>query len=137
VPRSLEHSADSRADSEAIWRRYTDVEHWSEWSRRGVQWSRLDGPFEVGTTGTSKAPGTRPLKFELAAVEPGRLFASEAKLPGAKLRFEHSLSPKEQGCRITHRVELDGPLASVYWTLARKRIERGLADGVDRLAATT
>jgi hypothetical protein len=133
----LEHSADSSADPDAVWRRYTDVEHWSEWSRNGVEWSRVNGPFEVGTTGRSKPPGARALDFELVAVEPEKLFVSEAKLPGARLRFEHSIVPKEQGCRITHRIRLDGPLAFAYWPIVRKRSEEGLENGVERLAATT
>jgi hypothetical protein len=134
VPRSLEHSADSDSDPQAVWRRYADVEHWSEWSQHGVEWSRIDGPFEVGTTGESKAPGTRALQFELVVVEPEKLFVSEAKLPGARLRFQHSIVPRDQGCRITHRVEVDGPLAFAYWPIVHGRIEEGLADGVDRLA---
>jgi hypothetical protein len=75
--------------------------------------------------------------FELVVVESGKRFVSQAKLPGAKMRFEHSVVPGEQGCRITHRVELDGPLAFAYWPIVRKRTEKGLSDGVDRLAATT
>jgi hypothetical protein len=137
VSLSLEHSADSSADCQAVWHRYTDVEHWSEWSRHGVEWSRVTGPFEVGTTGKSKPPGARALEFELVAVEPGKFFVSEVKLPGARLRFKHSVMPNEQGCRITHRIELDGPLAFAYWPIVRKRSEQGLEDGVDRLAATT
>lgn len=53
----VEHSAESSADPKAVWRRYLDVEHWCEWSRHGVEWSRIDGPFEVGTEGKSKPPG--------------------------------------------------------------------------------
>jgi hypothetical protein len=71
------------------------------------------------------------------AVEPEKLFVSEAKLPGARLRFEHSIVPKEQGCQITHRIKLDGPLAFAYWPIVRKRSEGGLEAGVERLAATT
>ena len=62
-------------------------------------------------------------------------FASEARLPGARLRFEHVIEPAGSGCRVTHRAELDGPLAFLYARPVRKGVERGLPDGVDRLAA--
>ncbi len=131
----FEHSADSTADPHAVWRHYVDVEHWCDWSREGVQWSRIDGPFEVGTKGKSKPPGSPALSFRLVAVEPDSEFASEVRMPGARLRFEHILEPRESGSRITHRVALEGPLAFLYARMVRKGTERGLPDGVERLAA--
>jgi Polyketide cyclase / dehydrase and lipid transport len=131
----FEHSAESAADPHAVWHRYVDVEHWCEWSRLGVERSHIDGPFAVGTTGESKAPGSPRLKFTLVAVEPDASFASEASLPGARLRFDHVIEPREPGSRITHRVTLDGPLAFLYTRTVRKGVERGLPDGVERLAA--
>src|SRR2546423_1591153 len=131
----FEHSAESTAAPQAVWPRYLDVEHWADWSRHGVEWSRLDGPFEVGTKGKSKPPKSRALTFRLVAVEPDKLFASQVKLPGARLRFDHVIEPSERGSRITHRVALEGPLACLYTPIVRKGVETGLPDGVDRLAA--
>jgi hypothetical protein len=131
----FEHSVDSAADPRAVWSRYVDVEHWRDWSRHGVEWSRIDGPFAVGTKGKSKPPGSRPLKFELVDVKPDVSFASEARLPGAHLRFDHAIEPSALGSRITHRVTLDGPLAFLYTRAVRRSVERGLPDGVERLAS--
>jgi hypothetical protein len=131
----FEHSTDSRAAPEKVWERYVDVENWCEWSQGGVEWSHIDGPFEVGTQGKSKPPGSRALKFQLVAVEPNSSFVSEARLPGGRLRFEHVIEPREAGSRITHRVALDGPLAFLYTRIVRKGVEQGLPDGVERLAA--
>ena len=130
----FEHSAESTADPRMVWRRYVDVEHWCEWSQQGVEWSRIDGPFEVGTKGKSKPPGSPALGFELVAVEPDAGFVSEARMPGARLRFEHVIEPIDRGSRITHRVGLDGPLAFLYRPFVRKGVEQGLPDGVERLA---
>lgn len=131
----FEHTAESAAGPHAVWRRYIDVERWCEWSEHGVEWSRVDGPFAVGTKGESKPPGSRPLAFELVAVEPDAFFATEVKLPGGRLRFEHVIEPSAPGSRITHRVALDGPMAFLYTRTVRKSVERGLPDGVERLAA--
>ena len=130
----FEHSAESTADPRMVWRRYVDVEHWCEWSQQGVEWSRVDGPFEVGTKGKSKPPGSPALRFQLVTVEPDATFVSEARLPGARMRFEHVIEPTERGSRITHRAGLDGPLAFLYTRSVRKGVEKGLPDGVDRLA---
>ena len=69
-----EHSADSSASPAAVWDRYVDVENWSEWSKKGVERSSLDGRFEVGSKGTSKAPHLPKGSFELIVVEPEQRF---------------------------------------------------------------
>jgi hypothetical protein len=129
-----EHSAESEANPEAVWRRYTDVEHWSEWSKKGVEESSIDGDFKVGTTGMSKAPHLPKGKFELVEVEPQKRFVSKAKLPGATLLFEHMLEPAASGTRITHRATLDGPLTFLWSPVIGRIIKRGMPDGVERLA---
>jgi hypothetical protein len=130
----LEHSADSKASAEAVWERYTDVENWREWSPKGVEESGLEGQFEVGSKGFSKAPHLPKGRFELVEVEPERRFVSQAKLPGARLHFEHRVEPRDGGTRITHRASLEGPLAPVWRPLIGPIIERGLPTGVERLA---
>jgi len=135
MARSFSHSAQSDARPEAVWRRYVDVEHWSDWSRHGVEWSRLDGPFEVGATGKSKPPGMPAAKFRLIAVEPNARFVSEARMPGGRLQFEHIIQPSGEGSRITHRVSARGPFAALYARIIRRNVEKALPDGVDRLAA--
>jgi hypothetical protein len=134
----FEHSAKSMAAPKDVWSRYVDVSNWRDWSVEGVEWSRLDGRFEVGTTGKSKPPGRVPAgSFRLDAVVPGEMYRSETKLPGARLLFEHLIEPGDPGVTITHRAILEGPLARLWLSLLRKSIEAGLPSGVERLAATT
>jgi hypothetical protein len=130
----FDHSADSDATPDAVWRRYVDVEHWSEWSPKGVEKSSIDGDFEVGTEGMSKAPNLPKGKFELIEVEPERRFVSKAELPGGKLTFEHMIEPTNGGTRITHRATLTGPLTFLWSPVIGRIIKRGLPDGVERLA---
>jgi len=106
VAQIFEHSADSAGSPQAVWHRYLDVSSWCDWSHLGVEWSRIDGPFEVGTKGQSKPPGSPALRFRLVAVEPEAFFASEAKLPGGRLLFEHRIEPCDSGVHITHTVTL-------------------------------
>jgi Polyketide cyclase / dehydrase and lipid transport len=131
--RSWQHSAESTAAKEDVWPLYSDVARWSDWSP-GVQWARLHGPFEVGMKGKSKPPRSPALRFRLTAVDPGTRFASEARLPGARLFFEHHIEDLEPGARITHQVTLSGPLSFLYLPSVRRSTEQALIDGVDRLA---
>jgi uncharacterized protein YnzC (UPF0291/DUF896 family) len=129
-----EHSTESEASPEAVWELYTDVDNWSDWSRRGVEHSTLDGDFKEGTKGVSKAPHLPKGKFELVEVEPERRFTAKSGLPGARLLFEHEIEPAGEGTRITHRATLDGPLAVVWTPVVSWIVERGMADSVERLS---
>ena len=133
MTRSWEHSAESTAAKEDVWPFYSDVARWADWSP-GVEWARLDGPFEIGTKGKSKPPSSPALRFRLTAVDPGTMFASEVRLPGARLFFEHHIEDLERGARITHRVTLSGPLSFLYLPSVRRTTEQALSHGVDRLA---
>jgi len=130
----FEHSAVSSARGEDVWPYYAEVARWSSWSRQGVEWATLDGPFEAGSRGKVKSPRFPASRFRLTAVDPGRMFASESKLPGARLHFEHIIESVGAGVQITHRARLEGPMAWLWSALMRKSIEKGLPDGVCRLA---
>jgi uncharacterized protein YndB with AHSA1/START domain len=129
-----EYTAESAASPAAVWRRWTDVEHWDAWAPEGVEWARLDGPFEPGTTGEIKAPGSPKGTFTLVGVEPERSFVTEAKLPGARMRFEYLVEPTDTGAHLTHRATIGGPLAFLWARIAGRRMEEGMPDSVRRLA---
>jgi uncharacterized protein YndB with AHSA1/START domain len=129
----IEHTAESKAQPETVWERYTDVEEWREWSK-GVEESSLDGEFEAGSKGKTKAPSLPRTSFELVEVEPERRFVSKGKPPGASLIFEHMLEPLNGGTRITHRATLEGPLTFLWSPVIGRIIKRGLPEGVERLA---
>jgi Polyketide cyclase / dehydrase and lipid transport len=132
----FEHAAESAAHPQDVWRRYVDVEHWCDWSP-AIEWSRLDGEFQVGAKGKSKARGAPAGRFRLVRVEPNVAFASTTWLPGARLLFEHLIEPLDTGLRITHRATLSGPLSPLYTPRIRTLTERSLIEGVERLASTT
>ena len=133
---SFEYSANSAASKEAVWRRYADVTRWCDWSP-AIEWSRLDGEFQIGAKGKSKARGAPAAGFRLIRVEPNVGFASTTWLPGARVVFEHFIEPHDTGIRITHRVTLSGPLSRLYTRRMQSLTEHSLPEGVDRLAMST
>jgi len=130
---STEASAVTAAAPENVWALYEQVGAWKSWDHE-VESSRLDGPFQAGSTGVLKPKGGPASKFLLTAVEPSRRFADVTRLPLARLAFEHTLTPVDGGgTRIHHRVTIDGPLTFLFSRVIGRKIAAGLPRAVQSL----
>jgi Polyketide cyclase / dehydrase and lipid transport len=107
---TYEHSVETEASAEAIFKILRDTSRWSEWNP-GVERIDLDGPFATGTTGVMVIPEQGALSFRLSWVGEGRGFEDETEIPGADVmvRVRHSLEPLPAGgTRITYRTAVEG-----------------------------
>jgi hypothetical protein len=131
---STEASAVTPAAPDGVWALYEQVGTWKDWDHE-VEWSRLDGPFEVGSTGALKPKGGPSSRFRLTEVQRGRRFADITRLPLATLAFEHTLTPVEGGgTRIHHSVTIRGPLTFLFSRVIGKKLAAGLPTAVEALA---
>jgi uncharacterized protein YndB with AHSA1/START domain len=106
-----EHSVETTAAPEAIWREWSDVDRWPEWNG-DIERIELDGPFAVGTRITMTPIGDEPVELHIAeAVEP-ELFVDEADLGEIVVRTIHRVEELDQGRRrVTYRMEITGSAA--------------------------
>lgn len=112
-----EHIIETKALREAVWRIWEDVPGWMERKR-----ARLDRPFEDGARGGLKLRGSIGAlharvapRFALEEVLPGESFTLSQRIPFGRRRNRHELA--ETGAvrvRITHRMMISDPLASLY-----------------------
>jgi hypothetical protein len=122
----------------AIWdAAYADAAAWPRWNR-ALASARLDGDGSLATGATARVrfrTGLR-LRFAIVAVEPGRSFTDEARLPGARMGHRHELEPLDGGAgvRLRNTIYLDGPLARLWASVLGTSARRGLA-GWQRAAA--
>jgi hypothetical protein len=127
-----EHSTETAASTEAAWDIWTDVPGWPRFL--SMRWARLDGDFAVGAKGRIKPRAGPASNFTVAAVDPGRFYATKASMPGARLRFEHEIERTASGrTRLTERQTIDGALSRVYgWLLGRQMVAE-LPDSLEKL----
>ena len=106
----VEHSVETSARAEAVWRLWADVERWPEWNA-GVERIELRGPFAVGTI-LMTPPGDEPVELRIAeAIEP-ELFVDEADGGDFVGRTIHGIEGVgDERSRITYRMEITGPAA--------------------------
>lgn len=118
-----EHTLETQAAAEAIWRLWADVASWSSWDD-DIEWARLEGPFAGGSRGRMKPRGVPAAAFTLVSVLPGVSYTVEQRLPLARLRFHHELAVGGAGrTRLTHGVSIDGPLGPLYASLFGGRMK--------------
>jgi hypothetical protein len=136
-----EHTLETTARPERIWEAMQAVSDWPRWET-GLAWAELAGSFATGASGTMKfaaqgagtMPGHGPRPFLLSSVNAQRGFTALTRLPLAEVRHIHSQQTCPIGTRLTHRIEIRGPLSWLYgWRLGR-RLREELAPGMRRLA---
>jgi hypothetical protein len=128
-----EHTLETTAKPEAIWLRWKDVDGWPDWDE-GLEWARLLGPLKVGSSGSLKCKGSALRRFTVEEVQEGRGFTCLGKCLLTRMRLVLRVEPCKLGSRVTHRIEVEGPMA--WWlrlTMAR-RISQTLAPAARKLA---
>jgi len=126
-------SATSTAPPEAFFARWEDMDTWPEWDD-AVAWTRLDGPFAVGTTGVLKPKGGPKVRFVIEVLEPGSEFTDVSSVPGARLRIRHLVAVGTDGrTRVDIEVTVDGPLAWLWAVTLGRSIASSTPEGLSKL----
>jgi len=106
-----EHSVETTAAPEVLWRHWSDVAAWPKWNQ-GIEEIQIDGPFAVGTTFTMTPPGEDPITLRLVEIVPQERFTDEMDAGDFVVRTVHRLEPAGAGTtRVVYRTELTGPAA--------------------------
>jgi hypothetical protein len=73
------------------------------------------------------------VRHRVTELEPGRLLATEAPLPSARLGYRHVVDADGDGSRIEHAITVSGPLWP-FWALmlGRGRLRKAAATFVER-----
>src|SRR5262249_44161835 len=108
---AAEHSIETSAPPEQIWRLWADVKAWPEWNG-DIERIELDGSFAAGGRIVMTPPGQEAIELRIAeAVEPV-LFVDEANLGDIRARTTHRVEPAgNEGSRGTYRMGIPGPAA--------------------------
>lgn len=116
------------AAPESVWALWADPSRWPEWN---PQFERAESPdeLEAGADVRVKYRRGGTVVFELAALEPERALALEARFPGARLGHEHRLTPRGAEVEVQHRISVTGPLSGLWaLMLGRKRMREAVAE---------
>lgn len=119
----IKHTVETEATPTQIWRVWQDVENWKNWDQE-IELSRIDGPFQTGTTGCTKFVGTPLFKTLLTQVEPLKLVVQEAYLSFAKVVSCQSMSQVAGKTQVTFQVEIRGLLSFFFACMLGRFIKK-------------
>lgn len=128
----VEHTIETEATPIQIWRIWQDVENWKNWDQE-IEVSRIDGPFQAGTTGCTKFVGTPLFKTLLTQVEPLKLVVQEAYLSFARVISYQSMSQVADKTQVTFRVEIRGPLSLFYACILSRFIKKKIPTEMEEM----
>jgi hypothetical protein len=108
---TTEHSIETTASPEAIWRLWSDVATWPEWNE-DIEKIEISGPFAVGSTIAMTPIGQDTVELRIAEASEPHLFIDEAEFPDVVVRTVHRIDPVSgDRSKVIYRMEISGPAA--------------------------
>lgn len=121
------------ASAAAIWQLWADVENSPVWDT-DVAWSRLEGPFIIGSQGAFKLKNGPELSFVLEEVAYQQHYSNTVKLRGLALNFSHRIEPvSTKEIRVTHGATIKGPLGVILARILKGKLQKALSESLQRM----
>ena len=117
---------------EAVWRVWTDVNHWPEW-HGDLESCTMEGAFQVGNHFMLKPKGMRAVKIMLVDMEEGSSFTDSTAFLGATMHDTHAMEETSEGVRITNTLALTGPLKWLWIKLVAQHIADTIEEETEAL----
>ncbi|NMO90468.1 SRPBCC family protein [Actinomycetospora sp. TBRC 11914] len=119
-------TVDVAAPAERVWSLVADVEAWPSWTPT-MTTVELQGPrLEPGVPVRVRQPGHRPDVYTVLAVD-GHRFLWAARKTGYRQWADHRVESVDPShCRVELAFGVDGVLAPVVGTLARRLVVRSV-----------
>src|SRR5919201_3326400 len=102
---STEHTHETNATPEQIWRLWADVAQWPSWNG-DIERIELSGPFAPGSRIAMKPIGQEPVDLRIAEENEPELFVDEADLGEIVVRTIHHVERvDDERARVIYRME--------------------------------
>jgi hypothetical protein len=133
---TFEHSVECKVDRNFAWQFWTNVSNWAEVDS-SLEYATLEGRFESGARITTKPRGGETIHGQLQDVQDGSSAVVMIHLPGAALRCAWKFDDSGMGrTRISQQASIEGERASDYVSRAAPELEKGILQGMRKLADT-
>ena len=130
----FKHSVACKASKAFAWAFWTDVSNWERLEGAAVEWIKLKGPFEKGTSGETKMPGQDALQWKIVQLDLEHSATIDMPLHKAILKNKIIFAAvSENQTSITQVLSLEGVNAYEY-AEGMKMFETSAPQGLAKLA---
>ena len=130
-----EHSVETTAAPETIWKLWTDVGDWPRWNA-DLDRAELAGPFAQGSAITMFPRKDDPIELTIAEADAPERFVDRADLGPVVVRTTHRIERiDDDRSRIVYRMEITGPEADTLGPQIGPDITADFPEVLARLAA--
>lgn len=121
------------ADSDKLWRVWTDPDRFPDWDPREL-YTKLNGLFAVGSTIVSKQKGNPGGTATICTIIEGERWAVTTPLPGGQLLIDHLISRAGNNkITVTKRYAVSGPLSVLFRLYYGRKVRRSMPGTFDAL----
>jgi Polyketide cyclase / dehydrase and lipid transport len=108
---AAEHSVQTTASPESIWRLWSDVSTWGDWNA-DIERIEISGPFATGSTIAMTPVGQDTVELRITKASKPNRFVDEADLGEVLVTTFHRIEPLDnERSLVTYRMEITGPAA--------------------------
>jgi len=116
---------------EQIWKLFADVNTWHTWDE-GIEFARLEGPFEKGNHFILKPKGGPKVKVELTETIPYKSFVDVTRFPLARMYDRHTFEETPDGLKISNTISVKGVLSFLWIKLVAQHIVNALPKDIKK-----
>jgi hypothetical protein len=106
---------------EQMWKLFSDVNNWSNWDE-GVDFAKLDGPFEKGNHFMFQPKGGPKLKIGIVEATENKSFTDCTRFPLATMYGEHTFEETSEGLKLTTTMKVKGVLGFLWRKIVAQKI---------------
>lgn len=116
------------APAHLVWKVFSDVERWPEWTASVTSLAAVDGPgLAVGKRFAIKQPRMSKLVWTITELDPGTSWTWVQRAPGATASARHDVIPQPGGgTLVRQRIDQNGVLGALVGRLMRSMTQRYL-----------
>lgn len=122
----------TKAKPEAIFSLWRNIDDWAEHDK-GIEWAKLTDSFVVGGCYTIKPKGGPKVKAIITEIEQNKKFVDVSQLPGAKLKFDHTIVQQGNKTMVAIVMTISGPLSLLWAKILGKNQQTDLEQATANL----
>jgi uncharacterized membrane protein len=132
-----EDSVTIDAPAQVVWKVFSDVEHWPDWTESVTSLHGHDGSdLAVGKQFSIKQPGMAKLVWKVTEIDSGSSWTWVQRSPGVNVSARHWVIPQpDGGTLVRQQLEQRGVVGALVGRMMVKKTKRFLAQEAQGLKA--